>query len=126
MTHKIATKSVLQSSLETLTCSCIRNLVQKALLKKIEVSALVFLYLYLSLVVSHAFKKAYTEEDHKLLSDEKFSGIILKHEFSWHLFLLSLSHSLTLYFQILVQRVFRLAGTVSKQNDKSLSQEILV
>ncbi|CAB3984704.1 Hypothetical predicted protein [Paramuricea clavata] len=49
------------------------------------------------LLVSHAFKKAFTDEDHKLSSDEHKS----------------------------VQRVFRLAGTVSKKNDETISQEIL-
>lgn len=49
------------------------------------------------LLVSHAFKKAFTDEDHKLSSDEHNS----------------------------VQRVFRLAGTVSKKNDETISQEIL-
>lgn len=81
-------------------------------------------------MVSHAFKKAFTDEDHKLSSDEHNSGIIWKKETvshsSWQtiqfnyvcLYNYLLSHS--------VQRVFRLAGTVSKKNDETISQEILV
>ncbi|XP_028417812.1 probable RNA polymerase II nuclear localization protein SLC7A6OS [Dendronephthya gigantea] len=49
------------------------------------------------LLVSHAFKKAFTDEDHKRSSNADNPG----------------------------QRVFKLAGTVSKKNDESLSQEIL-
>lgn len=78
-------------------------------------------------MVSHAFKKAFTEEDHKLSTDASNAGAYAcwKCTFCW-----SCCKQLkenVLHFDVFsVQRVFRLAGTVSKKSEETLSQEILV
>lgn len=79
-------------------------------------------------MVSHAFKKAFTDEDLKLSSDSSNSGAyICKECCLLKLLLQTIKVKYVSCVNLLsVQRVFRLAGTVSKKNEEALSQEILV